>query len=339
MLRPTAFCATLAFLGLAVGHVWAGPPTRDDADRRQALATHLKAVVAAESTAGEKADALSRAYKAESNPDIRRVVFDYIPKSPDTAIDRFLTDALAKDADAGIRSLAAKALGTHGTDQCLSALAKSAASDELTDAQIGCMIGKGTARRAATFAIAELATRYPKLTDKAATAIRELKPADDPKDGDSLADARAQALYQITGDEKLLTPFFERLRSKDPKVRESGVVAFRFFKLKVAPPELVKALSDADASVRSWTGLVLGEIADPKTVPLLMKVAADTKQDVGVRCNVIGSLGRMKAADATDLIRNLLADDSRAVQTQAAIALYRLTREKAPQFPAGYKAD
>jgi HEAT repeat protein len=339
MLRPTYSFATLAFFSLAAGPVWGGPPTREEGERRQALVTHLKAVVAGESSVGEKADALSRAYKAEPNPDIRRVIFEYIPTPPDAATDRFLADALAKDADAGIRSLAAKALGTHGTDQCLPALAKAAATDQITDAQVGCMVGRGTARRAATFAVADLAARYPKLADKATTALREFKPADDPKDTESLADARAQALYQITRDEKLLTPFLERLQSKDAKVREGGVVAFRFFKLKVAPPELVKALSDSDASVRLWTGLVLGEIADPKTVPVLMKVAGDTKQDVGVRCNVIGSLGRMRAADTTDLMRKLLADDSQAVQTQAAIALYRLTGEKVTQFPKGYKAD
>jgi HEAT repeat protein len=56
------------------------------------------------------------------------------------------------------------------------------------------------------------------------------------------------------------------------------------------------ALDDADAGVRSWAGLVLGEIGDPKTVPVLMAVAGDAKKDAGLRCNVIGSLGRMKAA-------------------------------------------
>src|SRR5439155_1146976 len=84
---------------------------------------------------------------------------------------------------------------------------------------------------------------------------------------------RAQALYQVTGDDKLLAPFRERLRSKDAKVRERGAVAFRYFQLKVAPPELVTALSDADAGVRSWAALALGEIADPKTVPALMAVS------------------------------------------------------------------
>jgi hypothetical protein len=38
-------------------------------------------------------------------------------------------------------------------------------------------------------------------------------------------------------------------------------------------------------------------------------------------------------------MRKLLADESEAVQAQAAIALYRLTGEKAKQFPVGYNAD
>jgi HEAT repeat protein len=204
---------------------------------------------------------------------------------------------------------------------------------------MGCIGWTGSARRAATFAIAELAARHPKLADKAAAALRDLTVPPDLKDDESLADARDQALYQITRDEKLVRPFLERLRSKDAKVRESGVVAFRFLKLKVAPPELVAALDDADAGVRSWAGLVLGEVGDPKTVPALMAVAGDAKKDAGLRCNAVASLGRMKAAAATDQMRKLLADESEAVRVQAAIALYRLTGEKVKQFPAGYNAD
>ena len=339
-MRPLHVCVALALFILAVGRIGAGPPLQGDRERRDKFTADLKAALAAEATAAGKAAALSRAYQAESNPDVRRLVFEHLPPQPDATIDRFLAGVLTGDADAGIRGLAAQALGTHGTDQCLPALAKAAASDMVTEARMGCIVGQGTARRPATFAIAELAARYPKLADKAATALRELTPPDDPKaDLESLADARAQALYQVTRDEKLLAPFLRRLRSKDAKVRESGAVAFRFFKLKVAPPELVKALSDADAGVRSWAGLALGEIADPKTVPALLAVASDPKQDAGVRCNVIHSLGRMKAADATELMRKLLGGEREAVQVQAAIALYQLTGEKVKQFPAGYKAD
>jgi hypothetical protein len=103
----------------------------------------------------------------------------------------------------------------------------------------------------------------PKWADDAVAQLRALKPAADPKE-EQLADARAQALYQVTRDEKLLKPFFERLRSRDAKVRVDGVVAFRFLKLKSAPRELVAALKDDDDEVRSWAALVVKEIDTPK---------------------------------------------------------------------------
>ncbi|QEL17942.1 HEAT repeat domain-containing protein [Limnoglobus roseus] len=339
MRHSIPFCTVVTLIALAAGRIEGGPPLREEGESRVKFTADLKAALAAEGTATGKAAALSRAYKAESHSDVRRVVFEHISTPPDAAIDRFLADVLSDDADAGIRSLAATALGTHGTDQCLPTLAKAAATDKVTECRVGCIVGTGTARRAATFAIAALAARHPKLAGRAATTLRELTPPADPKDAESLADARVQALYQVTHDEKLLTPFLERLRSTDAKVRENGVVAFRFFQLKVAPPELVAALGDADADVRSWAGLALGEIADPKTVPVLMAVAGDAKKDAGLRCNVIGSLGRMKATTATDLMRQLLADENAAVQVQAAISLYRLTGEKVKQFPAGYNAN
>jgi HEAT repeat protein len=339
VIRPTRACAALTVVALAAGPVRGGPPSRDEGERREKVVADLKAALAAEAAPAGKAAALSRAYRGEPSPDVRRVVFDHLPTPPDAATDQFLVEALTGDPDAGLRGLAAKALGTHGTDQCLPALANAAATDKVTEYRTGCMGGTGTARRAATFAVAELAARYPKLAEPAAKALRELAPPADPKDNEALADARAQALYQVTGDDKLLGPFLERLRSKDAKVRESGVVAFRYFKLSVAPKEVVTALGDADAGVRSWAALVLGEIADPKTVNPLMAASGDPKQDAGVRCNAIHSLGRMKAAAATELMRKLLADEKEAVQVQAAIALYRLTGEKVKQFPAGYTAD
>jgi len=337
--RPIRSSAALVLSVLAVGFARGGPPTREQGERRLKLAAELKAVLAGDTTPADKVAALARAYRAEPDPDIRRVVFDSLPDQPDGTLDAFLTDVLTGDADSGIRSLAAKALGSRGTDKCLPALVKAAAADKMTEFQMGCVVGKGTARRAATFAVAELAARYPRLADAAAAELRRLTPPDDPTDNESLADARVQALYQVTRDEKLLTPFLERLRSKDAKVRDRGAVAFQFFKLKAAPPELVAALSDPDPGVRAWAELAVGGIGDPKTVPLLMAVAGDVKKDAGDRCGAIHSLGRMRAAVATDLVRKLLADESQAVQTAAAIALYRLTGEKVKQFPPGYNAD
>jgi hypothetical protein len=139
------------------GQGLASPPTREDAAHRERFAADLRAAPAAESSAAGRAAALGRAYKAEPDPDVRRLVFDHIPAPPDPALDRFLADVLAADADAGIRGMAATALGTDG---CLPALGKAAATDPVTEFRVGCVAGKGTARRAATFAIAELAARH-----------------------------------------------------------------------------------------------------------------------------------------------------------------------------------
>ena len=120
-------------------------------------------------------------------------------------------------------------------------------------------------------------------------------------------------------------------------MRRDGTNAFQFLKLKVAPAELVRALEDDDAGVRSNVALVLGRIGDPKTVEPLMAIAASAKGDRGVRVNAITSLGQMRAPDAADLMQKLLDDPN--VSTNAAIALYRITGKKVAQFPAGYNAD
>jgi HEAT repeat protein len=137
----------------------------------------------------------------------------------------------------------------------------------------------------------------------------------------------------------LLKPFYQRLQSKDAKDRERNVIAFRFLKLKAAPAEIVNALKDTNAGVRSWSALVLGEIGDPKTAAALMTVAADFKDDALVRCNAISALGRKKTASAAELMEKLLRDPNPSVQRNAAIALYRITGRKVTQLPSGYKGD
>jgi HEAT repeat protein len=163
----------------------------------------------------------------------------------------------------------------------------------------------------------------------------------DPKNrehaNEDLPGARRQALYQITRDDSLLKPFFDQLKSANPKERERGVVAFRFLKMKKAPAEVVKVLEDSSTDVRSAAALVLGEIGDPKTAAPLMAMAADAKVERGLRCSAIQSLGQMRAAAAADLMEKLL--DDHGVSVNAAIALYRITGKKAQQFPQGYKAD
>ena len=144
-------------------------------------------------------------------------------------------------------------------------------------------------------------------------------------------------LFILTQDEELLKPFFERLRNEDPKIRERGVVAFRFLKLTQAPQELVKLLGDSSPDVQSWVALVLGEIGDPQTIPILIEAATATDRDRRVRCNAIGSLGDMRATQAEPILRDLLADES--VKAVAAIALSRISGERHPLVPEGYNLE
>jgi HEAT repeat protein len=226
-----------------------------------------------------------------------------------------------------------------GSAKCLATLAQVARNDRTTPIQIGDIGGMAHARRAATFAIAELAARHPKLAEDAARELRALPAVADEKENKGLADARVQALYQITRDKALLKPFFERLGSKDARERVRGVVAFQFLKLKEAPVEVLNTLKDSSADVRSWSALVLGLIGDPKTGPTLMTAAGDTKEQTAVRCNAIFALGRMRTAAAAELMEKLLTDPAPIVQSNAAIALYRITGKKVKQFPKGYRVD
>jgi HEAT repeat protein len=303
---------------------------------------HLEWVLIADksgSSDAEKLAQLARAMKAERDPNVRRRILEKAVQIPGPDLEKFLIGVVTDEEDAGLRSEAATKLGLMGSDNCFPTLVKVARSDRTSLMIIGDVGGQSSARRAATFAIAELAARFPKLAGNATKELRALPAVDDANDGQGLADARLQALFQITRDNTLLTPFYERLKSANAKTREHGVVAFQFLKLKTAPIEITNALEDSDSGVRSWAALVLGRIADPKTRSALMAVAGNTKEDVSVRCNSIHSLGQMKAAAAADLMEKLLTDPSPAVQTNAAIALYRITGKKAKQFPEGYMAD
>ena len=333
MTNRCALAAAL-LLGIATADLsLAGQITAKEAQRQARVFDQLKKALAAETTDGAKFTHVARVMKDEPDVNLRRRILDTAIQIPGPELEKFLTDLLTSEEDAGLRSQAATTLGLIGSEKCLTTLAQVAKNDRTTRIQIHDIIGQSSARRAATFAIAELVARLPKLADDAAGKLRALPVIDDPKDNEGLADARAQALYQITRDAALLKPFYERLRSKDAKDRERGVIAFRFLKLKAAPLEMVNALKDSNAGVRGWSALVLGEIGDPKTDAALMTVAADLKEDTSVRCNAISALGRMKAAAATELMERLLTDPDPSVQRNAAIALYRITGRKVKQLP------
>jgi HEAT repeat protein len=293
----------------------------------------------AEPTAVGKFATIVHAMKTEQNVNVRRRILEAALRIPGAEREKFLTNLLVVEEDSGLRSQAATALGHLCSEKALVPLAVAARNDRTTRMLLGDVGGLSSARRAATFAIAELAVRFPRIADEAAAKLRALRVVEDPKDNESLADARAQALYQITQDRALLTPFYARLQSKDAHERERGIVAFRFLRLKVAPVEIVGALKDTDLDVRRWAALVVGEIGDPKIAADLMAIAGNTAEDAAVRCNALVGLGKMRTASAKDLLERLLSDPNTAVQANAAIALYRITGRKVKQFPEGYRVD
>ncbi len=252
---------------LVLGNVMAlaGPPLREEAERSAKLVAELKQALAKATTNEARFAALATAMKNETSPNVRRTILGVAPTDSSIELDAFLTNVLTGDADSGLRSQAATALGQHGTEKALPALARAAATDRTSLMLLGDVGGQSSARRSATFALAELAARFPKITNDAIAKLKALETRDDPKDTESLADARLQALFQLSRDESLIKVFHERLKSPDAKVRVRGVVAFRFLKLNEAPAELVATLKDEDPGVRSWSKLVLGEIAKSKT--------------------------------------------------------------------------
>ena len=334
MLRFSAVVSLLLASAVLAGPVNISPEERD---RQARVLDQLTKSVAAESGDTAKFAVIARTMKEEKEVDCRARILDFATGLPGPDLEAFLTGLLNTEPDAGLRGRAATALGRLGSEKSLAALTDCAANDRTTDLQVGCIVGRSSARRAATFAIAELATRHPKIADAAAMKLHALSPV--AKDNEGLADARVQALFQITHDNELLKPFFERLKSKDGEERVNGIVAFRFLKLKKAPPEVVAALDDASPAVTSWAALVLGEIGDANTGKPLMAIAGDAKKDVGLRCNAIFALGRMKYADASDLMERLLTDDDQRVVVNAAISLHRITGKKVKQFPEGYRDD
>jgi HEAT repeat protein len=331
------YLAAFLPLVLLASSVSAGPPTREEVERQKRILAELKDSVSVETAVAARLLLISGAMRDAKDPNLRRHIMELATDTLGPAMEAFLVGVLATDEDAGLRGQAATALGKTGSERCLAALAKAAASDPTTSITFGDVGGRSSARRAARFALADLALRFPKLADAAAAELRALPEIVGPPDNEGLADARRQALYQITQDEKLVAPIYERLKSTDPKERERGVVAFRMLKLKKAPPELVSALEDPEAGVRSWAALVLGEIGDKETVEPLLGVAADKKAERSVRANAIWALGHMRAMPAGELMEKLLDDP--VVSSNAAIALYRITGRKTPQFPEGYKAD
>ncbi len=338
MLRFPAVVPLLLASAALAGPVNLSP---EEHDRQARVLDQLTKSVAAESGDTAKFAVIARTMKEEKEVDCRARILDFATGLPGADLEAFLTGLLSTEPDAGIRGRAATALGALEFAGEVPGGAGRLRRERPHDGPAsGVHRGPVQRARAATFAIAELAAKACQIADDAATKLR--LPVSGCEENNEAWRTRVagDGSFRVTHDDELLKPFFERLKSRGRRgAGEDGVVAFRFLKLKKAPPEVVAALNDASPDVPSWAALVLGEIGDASTGKPLMAIAGDATKDVGLRCNAIFALGSLRYADASDLMERLLKDDDQRVVVNAAISLHRITGKKVKQYPEGYRDD
>lgn len=309
--------------------LWARPPSAEESARRKAKVEQIRESIEEYATSSERMKYLERELASIEDTYVREKIIDLVVRVGGDELEAMFIRLVQNDPDVRIRTVAVEKLSQYGTSLSIQPLLDCAEKDPTSRYKVGCMVGRRNARRNAYFALAEIGLRIPLERQRIAAAVRKI-----PVASDQLADVKIQILYILTGNKNLLTAFFKRLESPDPKIRVDGVVAFRFLKLRTAPKELTALIHDKSKEVRSWVALVLGEIGDPQTVPLLIEVAKDNRMDRNTRCNAIYSLGRMQAKDAESVLRELLSDDE--VQVNAAISISQITGKRHPLVPKGY---
>jgi HEAT repeat protein len=310
--------------------LWAGPPSAEESARRKAEIEQIQESLAKYATTSDRMKYLEAELASTEDTFVREKIVDLAVRVGGDELETMLIRLVRGDPDVRIRIVAVEKLARYGTSLSIRPLLDCAEKDPTGRYEAGCAVGRTNARRNAYFALAEIGFRIPLERKRIAAAVRKI-----PVAPDELADVKIQTLYILTGNKGLLTPFFTRLKSPDPKIRVDGVVAFRFLKLRAAPRELTALIRDKSQEVRSWVALVLGEIGDPRTVPLLIEVARDNKMDRNTRCNAIYSLGRMRARDAEPVLRQLLLDDE--FKVNAAISISQITGKRHPLIPKGYR--
>src|SRR5262249_45152707 len=89
----------------------AGPITAKEAQRRAQVLEQLKKALAAETTDAARFTHIVRVLKGERAVDLRRQILDTATKIPGPELEKFLTNYLTSEEDAGLRSQAATTLG------------------------------------------------------------------------------------------------------------------------------------------------------------------------------------------------------------------------------------
>jgi HEAT repeat protein len=115
---------------------------------------------------------------------------------------------------------------------------------------------------------------------------------------------------------------FQTADRDDPRVRRYMALALGNVGDPRAVPVLLDALSDDDPETRIYSIWALGSLGDKRALAPLLELAQD--EDAGIRKMVVYSLGALRAEEARDTLRAALNDYEMDVAWNAAIALAQL---------------
>ena len=307
-----------------VALLYARPP-EEERQRRQRLLARLDGALAKETTQAGKFAHVRDAMAIEPVTVVRRQILSRASRLSGEVLEDWLIGLLGNEQDHFLRGCIATLLGKKGSDKSVGPLISTAYFDMKTHALVHDVLTQGTARREAIFALAELGKRVPKARPRITAALRLLPARADRKaDPEGIYDVRLQALYQLTGEAKLIRPFSKWLESEDPKERVRGVAGFRFLKLRKAPPKLIARLTDSSGEVRGYAAMVLGGIGDVAAVPALMAAAENEELGDFTRVHAVVALGNIGAPAASRLLKQLAEDSNRTLGFHAARALARI---------------
>lgn len=219
----------------------------------------------------------------------------------DTTVVSALAQALASDADDGVRRAAAWSLGQLESHAAVPALSAALRRDRDIEVRRNCAWALGQIEDAGSVDALQAVLSDPdhELREKAVWALGQIE------------------------DSKSVAALVGVLHDADPDVRSQAAWALGQIGSKDAVQGLSGAVSDTSAHMRSQVAWALGQISDAGAVPALSKLAKDPNADV--RKQAVWALGQIESKSSIGVLGDALKDSDADVRKQAAWALGQIS--------------
>jgi HEAT repeat protein/beta-lactamase regulating signal transducer with metallopeptidase domain len=302
----------------------------DNAEVRRAAAWSLGQIEDAQAV-----PALMEALLRDSDPEVRKNSASALGSIGSERAAGALAQALENDDDLQVRIAAADGLGNVDVPLGLTVLTRVLGRE--TDVSLKVEIIESLDNiddvRAAPALHGALRDRSPAVREAAAEALSSLdsRTSVEPlmavaRDPDvKVRRAVMNALSNLQSSSAVPT-FATALRDDDAEVRAAAADGLsNVDNLRTAPPELVRAMEDANDEVRHRVAHALGHIQDPAGLPALVAHVRD--RNVEVRRAVVEALQGFEDESATSALRTALRDADAEVRESAARALGERSRK------------